>query len=60
VEERAGRVPRRARVGRRRVADERVRRRLRQLPVPDDGAAEVGVQRVQEALPIVPAAEFSP
>jgi hypothetical protein len=60
AEERAGGVPRRARVRRRRVTDERVRRRLRQLPVPDDGAPEVAVERVQEPVPVVPPAEFGP
>jgi hypothetical protein len=59
-QERRRRVPRRAGVRRRRIADERVRGRLRQLAVADDGAAEVDVERVEEPVPAVLAAELGP
>lgn len=43
-----------------RLADERVVGGLRQLAVADDAAPEVGVERVEEALPVVLAVELPP
>ncbi|BAS95456.1 Os05g0573950, partial [Oryza sativa Japonica Group] len=60
LEEAARGEPREARVRRELLVVEGVVRRLRHLAVADDGAAEVEVERVQEAVPVALTMELPP